>query len=139
MTTQQGIGPDGQRIRASDAEREQVAHVLRTAMGEGRLTLDEGEQRLAAVYAATYRQDLVPLTADLPDQGRYALAELPEAKVAARRRRRRQAGLIAAAVLVVAVLVGLAVLSRGHVLWPAFLIFFFFVRPLTRGRNHRRR
>src|SRR5204863_192411 len=43
MASQQTPGFDGQRIRASDAEREQVAHILRTAMGEGRLTLDEGE------------------------------------------------------------------------------------------------
>jgi Flp pilus assembly protein TadB len=139
VTTQQGTGSEGPRVRASDAEREQVAHVLRTAMGEGRLTLDEGEQRLAAVYAATYRQDLVPLTADLPDQGRYALAELPEAKLAARRDRRRRAALVAVAVLVAAVLVGLVVVSRGRVVWPAFLVFFFFVRPYTRGRRQRRR
>jgi hypothetical protein len=54
------------RLRASDAEREEVAEQLRTAMGEGRLTLDEGEQRLVAAYAATHRDELPALTADLP-------------------------------------------------------------------------
>jgi hypothetical protein len=43
------------RMRTSDAERERVAEVLRHAMSEGRLTLAEGEQRLAAAYAVTYR------------------------------------------------------------------------------------
>jgi hypothetical protein len=135
---QQTSGSDGQRIRASDAEREQVAHILQTAMAEGRLTLDEGEERLAAVYAATYRDDLAPLTADLPDHGRYALAELPEAKLAARRHRRQQAAVVTVAVLVAAVLIGLPVFSGGHIFWPAILIFFLVVRPFTRGRHRHR-
>jgi Flp pilus assembly protein TadB len=138
MATPQSSGADEQRIRASDAEREQVAHILQTAMTEGRLTLDEGEQRLAAVYAATYRDDLLPLTADLPDHGRYALAELPEARLAARRDRRRQAAVVTAVAVVAAVVVGLWVLSGAHVFWPAILIFFFVVRPLARGRHHHR-
>lgn len=58
--------PHTARVRASDAEREQVAARLRAAMEEGRLTLDEGEQRLAAAYAVTYRDELPELTADLP-------------------------------------------------------------------------
>lgn len=58
--------PHTNRVRASDAERDAVADRVRTAMGEGRLSLDEGEQRLAAVYASTYRDELPALTADLP-------------------------------------------------------------------------
>src|SRR5262252_8395554 len=98
-------------IRASDAEREQVAHILRTAMGEGRLTLDEGEERLGAVYQAVHRDDLARLTADLPDHGRYALADLPAARTAVVRDKRRKAALIAAVVLGVAAVVGLWALS----------------------------
>jgi hypothetical protein len=64
-------GPN--RLRTSDKEREQVAEILRAAMTEGRLTLEEGEERLAAVYAAKFRDELGPLTADLPDGGRQAL------------------------------------------------------------------
>lgn len=127
-----------QRIRTSDGEREQVAHILRTAMTEGRLTLDEGEQRLAAVYAAVYRDDLAPLTADLPDHGRYALAELPEAKLAVARDRRRKAAVVAAVVLAAGVLVGVWVLTDVHVFWPAFLFLFIVVRPFARGRRHHR-
>jgi hypothetical protein len=138
MATQQTSGADGRPIRTSDAEREQVAHILRTAMTEGRLTLDEGEERLAAVYAATYRDELAPLTADLPDHGRYALAELPEAKLAARRHQRRQAALATGALLVAAVLMGLWVFSGRHVFWPAIMFFFFMVGPFSRGRHHHR-
>ncbi len=53
-------------LRASDAERERTAEVLHEAAGEGRLTLDELEERLAAAYAARYRHELPALTADLP-------------------------------------------------------------------------
>jgi Domain of unknown function (DUF1707) len=54
------------RWRAGDADREQVAEALRTAHAEGRLGLDEFGQRLDAAFAATYVDELVPLTADLP-------------------------------------------------------------------------
>ncbi|MFI5892397.1 DUF1707 domain-containing protein [Actinoplanes sp. NPDC051513] len=138
MAPQQRPGPDGQQIRASDAEREQVAHILRTAMGEGRLTLDEGEQRLTAVYQAVYRDDLAQLTADLPENGRYALAELPEAKTAVVRDRRRKAAVAAAVVLAVTALVGVWALTGAHFLWPGFLFFLFVFRPFARGRHHHR-
>jgi hypothetical protein len=53
-------------MRASDADREKVAAVLREAAGEGRLGLDELDERLAAVYAARTYAELEPLTRDLP-------------------------------------------------------------------------
>jgi Domain of unknown function (DUF1707)/Cell wall-active antibiotics response 4TMS YvqF len=53
--------------RASDAEREAVVARLRHAAGEGRLTVDELDERVDAAYAATTRAELAPLTADLPD------------------------------------------------------------------------
>jgi hypothetical protein len=56
-----------QRIRVSDADREQVAEILRTAAGDGRLDSDELDERLGAAYTARTVADLVPLTADLPD------------------------------------------------------------------------
>ena len=57
--------PGTPRIRASDAERERVADVVRRAVGDGRLTLVEGDERLATTYAAVHRADLVGVTADL--------------------------------------------------------------------------
>jgi hypothetical protein len=59
-------GPEGE-VRASDAEREQVAAALSRAVGEGRLTLAEFSDRAGAAHAAVTRAELVPLTADLPD------------------------------------------------------------------------
>jgi hypothetical protein len=53
-------------IRASDQERESVIDVLRDAYADGRLTLDEFEERTSAAYAAKMRADLWELTADLP-------------------------------------------------------------------------
>ena len=54
------------RMRVSDAERDQVAEVLREAAAQGRITLDELDERLDATYAAKTYADLEPLTADLP-------------------------------------------------------------------------
>ncbi len=53
-------------IRASDAERERVVALLQHAGAEGRLTLDEVDERVATAFAATYRSQLPPLTRDLP-------------------------------------------------------------------------
>lgn len=41
---------DAQRMRASDADRERVAELLREAYVEGRLSPVEHEERLAGVY-----------------------------------------------------------------------------------------
>ncbi|MCW3047000.1 MAG: hypothetical protein JWO74_1284 [Solirubrobacterales bacterium] len=53
-------------LRASDAERDQVAEVLRSHAAQGRLDPDELDDRLGAAYAARTRGDLAVLTADLP-------------------------------------------------------------------------
>jgi len=60
----QGRDPD--RIRASDADREQVAAVLHQAIAEGRLTLAEVDERLRSVYAAKTFGELRPIIRDLP-------------------------------------------------------------------------
>lgn len=57
---------DPSRLRISDDDRHRVAEILREAAGEGRLDLDELDQRLEAAYAARTYADLVPITADLP-------------------------------------------------------------------------
>ena len=53
-------------IRASDKERESVVDVLRDAYTDGRLTLDEFQERMSAAYAAKTWTDLRQLTGDLP-------------------------------------------------------------------------
>jgi hypothetical protein len=54
------------RLRISDTDRHRVSEFLREAAGEGRLDIEELEQRLEAAYAAKTYGELVPLTADLP-------------------------------------------------------------------------
>ena len=115
------MSTDPHRVRASDAEREQFAQVVRTAMTEGRLTLEEGEERLTQVYAAKYRDELAPLTRDLPDSTRRSLYETPETRTDARRGMRRH---VSFAIAVTAVLVGLWALSGAHFFWPAIPLFF---------------
>jgi hypothetical protein len=52
-------------FRASDTDRDQVAEVLNTAYAEGRLTLDEHQERTQAALEAKTFDDLTDLTADL--------------------------------------------------------------------------
>jgi class 3 adenylate cyclase len=52
-------------LRASDADRERVIEVLRTAAVDGRLTADDLDERLEAALTAHTRADLEPLLADL--------------------------------------------------------------------------
>lgn len=52
--------------RASDEERQAVLDKLQTAVGEGRLTLAEFEQRAAAVWQSRTTGELAELIADLP-------------------------------------------------------------------------
>jgi Domain of unknown function (DUF1707) len=119
------------KMRASDEERERFAHILRSAMSEGRLSLAEGEERLAAAYAATYREDLTPLTADLPGGGRHALADTPEARDFARRHIRRHTGKF---VLIAAALIGLWAVTGATFFWPAIPLAFLFFGLLARIR-----
>ena len=60
---------DPSMLRISDDDRHKVAEVLRRAAGDGRIDLDELDERLEATYAAKTYGDLVPITADLPVAG----------------------------------------------------------------------
>jgi hypothetical protein len=54
------------QLRASHADRERVATVLNQALAEGRLSLDELQERLDTVYAAKTLAELEPVNKDLP-------------------------------------------------------------------------
>jgi hypothetical protein len=54
------------RVRASDADREAVVRTLHDAVARGLLSLEEGDERVTAAYAARCMDDLPRLTADLP-------------------------------------------------------------------------
>ncbi|MDO0933501.1 DUF1707 domain-containing protein [Streptomyces sp. DG2A-72] len=60
---------DAPELRASDADRERVAEVLRDALAEGRLDMTEFEERLDATYKARTYGELTPITRDLPAAG----------------------------------------------------------------------
>jgi hypothetical protein len=64
-------GPDD-HLRASDADRQQVADRLRAALDEGRLTLLEYDDRLGAAYGALTYGELAKVTRDLPGQATRA-------------------------------------------------------------------
>jgi uncharacterized protein DUF1707 len=110
-----------EKIRASDAEREAVVSVVREAMSEGRLTLDEGEERIAAVYAATYRDELPAFTADLPPAEKPPAGgprfDRPPWQWERRRRPRPAIGLVA--LLAIAATIWAV---AGHVVWPAIVL-----------------
>jgi uncharacterized protein DUF1707 len=60
------VGPIANgNLRASDADRDQVATLLSTAYAEGRLTGDEHDLRIDQLMAAKTFDDLIPITSDL--------------------------------------------------------------------------
>ncbi|MBM7798638.1 hypothetical protein JOE57_001559 [Microlunatus panaciterrae] len=56
---------DSGSLRASDADRDQVAGVLHAAYAEGRITRDEHDERMSALLSARTFAELEALTADL--------------------------------------------------------------------------
>lgn len=86
------MAPDPRLIRASDADRDRTANMLREHHAAGRLDADEFNERLDKVFAAKTIGDLDDLTADLPAVDPYPLptsslsrrppgSELPAASV----------------------------------------------------------
>lgn len=129
MSTDANANPTAGRVRASDAEREEFAGMVREATGDGRLNLDEGDERLAQVYAAKYRDELRPLVADLP-----AGAQLEAVRPGGRHPMEHAGGrphpaafaFHAGVVLMVSMLlIGLWALTGGHFFWPAIPLIFF--------------
>lgn len=55
-----------QSLRAADADREKIAGRLKAALGEGRLSLYEYDQRVRDAYAARTYAELRVLVNDLP-------------------------------------------------------------------------
>ena len=66
------------RIRASDADRDRTAALLREHHAAGRLTAEEFSERLDKAYAAKTLGELDELLADLPGIDLY---ELPDASL----------------------------------------------------------
>lgn len=109
------------RLRAADADRERVATAVQTAGSEGRLTLEEVEERLTRVYAARFTDELTALTTDLP-RPVPARPGFPLTRAALRRHPALRLHLAVVVAIGVVAIVRWAVLGAGF-FWPAFPIF----------------
>ena len=54
------------RMRAGDRDRQRVVEHLGKHFGEGRLTVEEFDERVVRAHASVYLDELPALTADLP-------------------------------------------------------------------------
>ncbi|MEU1665555.1 DUF1707 domain-containing protein [Streptomyces sparsogenes] len=61
-----GAPASSAELRASDADRDRVADILREALAEGRLDPEEHAERIDATYRAKTVGELEPLVRDLP-------------------------------------------------------------------------
>jgi Flp pilus assembly protein TadB len=128
-------------LRASDADRDRVAERLRKAAGEGRLLVDELEQRLEAAFRARTYGQLDALLADLPGR---RLTPVPRGRArGGGQSLARPAFALALAVTAVTLvaLVAIFVLTgifAGWVLWMLFGWFFFARRRHRACRAPRR-
>ncbi|MGI8870191.1 MAG: DUF1707 SHOCT-like domain-containing protein [Mycobacteriales bacterium] len=107
-------------VRASDADRAGIAERVSNAAAEGRLTMDEADERLGAVYAARYESELNRLVVDLPVQ---------QPKGPAYAGRPRAAMIVGAVVLSAFVVSGIVHAAVGdwngpHFPWPLLIIAF---------------
>lgn len=64
-------------MRVSDSERERIVRELTQHCGDGRLTLDELEERIAEAYAATTNDELQLAIRELPATPRKLVAPPP--------------------------------------------------------------
>jgi Domain of unknown function (DUF1707) len=69
-------------LRASHADRDRIAEQLRVAAGDGRLTMEELDERLEKALSARTGSELALLVTDLPAAGQTgsALEPAPQAK-----------------------------------------------------------
>lgn len=143
---------DPRSIRASDDDRERVVAALREQTAQGRLTLEEFEERMGAAYAAKTWDDLRPLTRDLPvevsfgkggEQGaRHAVPERLHERVSRYGPPANWLPRLAPALLLVSVAAVVAAVAGGAEGFPLLLIAAFWVfcgrgcRPRSPRRRH---
>jgi hypothetical protein len=109
------------RMRASDAERATAVERLGRHLGEGRLTVEEFDERVTQAHAAVYLDQLPALFTDLP----------PDPPPAVPRRPRPQTWVPTAAFIVMAALVvSWSMVMAVHGVPPIFplLLLFVFLR-----------
>ncbi len=123
--------PQNPEMRASDQDREQFAEILRENYAQGRLTQEELNERLDAVYETRTLGGLQEITADLPAHDLYDLplpagqSSVPVARTPGEVERYGglRAGWVAwATVNLISLSTWLIVcVTSGHLLYPWFL------------------
>jgi Domain of unknown function (DUF1707) len=119
-------------LRATDGARERTAAILRQALVDGSLDVEETEHRLAATYAAQHNRELSALVADLPQSDHSAVftGAAPS---------QRGLGWPVAVLFAVVVIAWVAGLAFGwqHGVWPVWLLAFILLRALWWRRHWR--
>jgi hypothetical protein len=119
------------RMRAGDRDRQRVVEELGKHFSEGRLTVEEFDERVVRAHGAVYLDELPALTVDLPRE--------PEPRH--RPTRPRMPVPVGLLVLLVAMLLAwsmvAAVVYGGPPLFVLFLLFLF-LRHGRHGRHSRR-
>lgn len=125
-------------MRASDADRDRVATILRDAHAEGRITQLEFDDRLTATYDAKTYRDLDLVILDLPTDrgqlvrgGQQSLAPKPPPGPIKKKARRAARvllnagwwgwGIAVAINLVIWLIIALTTPGEVPVFWPAFV------------------
>jgi Domain of unknown function (DUF1707) len=130
-------GPD---LRIGDADREAAAARLREHYAQGRLTLQEFNQRLDAVLTATTQSQLSALTRDLPSvaapPAQLPLAPTGEGRERAGRERRSgsraRLGLIPVIIAALTAWLLISVLHLWLFPWPGKLAIFLLIFAAAR-------
>lgn len=117
-------------VRASDAERELIVGHLREQSGEGRLTVEELDERLGRAYDAKTRAELVALTSDLPAPPRPSQS-VARAREDFRHHLRTYAG-------VMLLLVAIWALTGADYFWPVWPALGWGIGVLAHGDATRR-
>jgi hypothetical protein len=115
-------------MRAGDKERQRVVEQLGKHFGEGRLTVEEFDERVGQAHAAVYLDQLPPLFTDLP----------PDPPPVAPRRPRSQTWAPSAALVVLAALVvSMSMVLAVHGVVPIFplVLLFVFLRSRRWSRH----
>jgi hypothetical protein len=117
-------GPRDRSLRAGDDDRQAAADTLRAHYVQGRLDVDEYQERLERCLGAKTYAEIDPLFADLPG------AEPPRRELI----RRRVGWTSFPLPLLPIAIVAIVLITAGHVPFLiAPFIFFFIVRPLMWG------
>jgi hypothetical protein len=117
------------RMRAGDKDRQHVIEQLGTHFGEGRLTVEEFDERIVRAHASVYLDELPALTADLPRE--------PEPHHQPTRSPRRVPGML---VLLIAMLLAWSMVAAVvYGVPPLFglVLLFLFVRHMRWSRHWR--